>query len=102
MNHETVFDGQLQNSKPEQSIRNESLGTVKGKTESADRPIVRITSFRTRLLDTDNLTPKYLLDALRYAGAVFDDREKDIRLEVSQVKVVHRNEEKTEIEIEYP
>ena len=64
------------------------------------RSRIRITSKRCRLLDPDNLCVKYIIDALRYTKVIKDDREKDIRLEIFQVKVKTRKEEKTVIEVE--
>ena len=67
-------------------------------------PAVRFTLFRVNLLDVDakHGSCKDLLDALRYAGAIYGDREGEITLEVEQVKVRHYAEEKTEIEVIYP
>jgi hypothetical protein len=66
------------------------------------RVVVRITSFRRRLLDPDNLFggSKYFTDGLRYAGLLRGDAEAQIRLEVSQRKVKIKTEECTRIEIE--
>lgn len=61
-----------------------------------------IVSFRRRLIDPDNLCPKYFIDCLRYAGIIPNDREEDITLQVSQVKVKTKAEERTELEIETP
>lgn len=90
----------LSNPKSEQVVRHESVATVKRKKENPRCRILRITSYRTRLLDTDNLCPKYFVDALRYAGTIRDDSTKHIDLQVRQEKVKHRKEEKTVIEIE--
>lgn len=71
-------------------------------TKCATRPIVRITSCRIRLLDKDNLYRgcKSLLDALRYTGAIPGDSEMEIDYQARQIKVAHRREEKTVIELE--
>lgn len=61
---------------------------------------VRVTSFRVRLLDPDNLCPKYFIDCLRYANCIRDDRQQDITLEVRQEKVESKLLERTEIVIE--
>lgn len=77
-------------------------GADEGEAQGAARTIVRITSHRVRLLDKDNLYrgAKALLDALRYAGAIRGDSEIDIDYQARQIKVAHRCEEKTVIEIE--
>lgn len=86
--------------KPKPAVRKEPLGEETGKAGDTSRVLVRITSFRRRLLDPDNLCPKYFIDCLRYAEIIPDDRAEDIRLEVSQVKVKSKSDERTEIEIE--
>lgn len=65
------------------------------------RSYVRIKSFRTRLLDKDNLYGgvKPVCDGLRYSGIIEDDNSNTIDLVVSQHKVKTRKEERTEIEI---
>ena len=65
------------------------------------RHVVRICSFRRRLLDSDNLIggSKYFIDGLRHAGLIPDDRPQDITLEVCQEKVKRKEDERTEIEI---
>ncbi len=88
----------------QQALQYESLGAQEGEGGHAARCAVRIKSFRTRLLDPDNLIggTKYFVDSLRYAGLIHDDREADITLSVSQEKVSHKKEEQTEIQITYP
>jgi hypothetical protein len=83
----------------ESPIRNESVAASAGKAENPKRHVVSITSYRARLLDPDNLCPKYFIDFLRYCGAIPDDREEDIILEIKQEKVAHRAQEKTVIQI---
>jgi hypothetical protein len=63
--------------------------------------IVRVTSYRARLLDEDNLAEKWHVDALRYAGCIPDDAPAQTHIEVSQVKVA-KKDQRTEIEITYP
>jgi hypothetical protein len=84
--------------KPERAIQNEPVATPKRKAVYAGKVHVRIRSFRTRLLDPDNLCAKYFVDCLRYSGLIPDDRAEDITLEVSQVKV-NRSEQRTEVEV---
>ena len=50
---------------------------------------VRVTSFRRRLLDEDNLCAKYHVDLCRYAGAIPDDAPGQVKIEVGQVKGKH-------------
>lgn len=91
-------DRPLQSSKSQPPIRHESLAEGQGKKKGARRFIVRITSFRSRLLDLDNLCAKSLLDSLRYAGLIPGDSPQDITLVVSQEKCA-KKDERTEIEI---
>lgn len=93
----------VQNPKRER-IKRETLGNPnEGTQESPKRARVRITSYRTRLLDKDNAYggAKPLLDSLKYAGLVPDDSTEAIDYEVLQRKVHHRSEEHTEVVIEY-
>lgn len=78
------------------------MGPAQGEKECPCRITVRITSFRRRLLDPDNLVggAKYLVDGLRYAGLIPGDRPDQIELQVRQVKVSNETEEKTEIELQ--
>ena len=78
------------------------MGEEEAQGRDFQRNLVRITSYRCRLLDPDNLAGgcKYAIDAIRKAKVIKDDREKDIRLEIFQVKVKTRKEEKTVIEVE--
>lgn len=82
-----------------QDLSHESLEERVSEEENSTRAIVRITSFRTQLCDPDNICPKYQIDALRYQGVIRNDRLCDIKLEVTQVKVKTKAEERTEIEV---
>jgi len=84
---------------PQPAVPNEPMGEAPGTQAHPGRRTVRIVSFRRRLLDPDNLCPKYFIDALRYEGLIRDDTAKDIELTVSQVKVRAKSEERTEIEL---
>lgn len=88
------------NTKPEQALRDEPVGTPSRETLYTSRVLIRITSYRRRLLDPDNLCGKWFLDACRYSRLVRNDRPQDIELEVSQEKVRSRRNERTEIVIE--
>ena len=74
------------------------LGLAIGRIE------VRFTLFRVRCLDPDNAaaSTKNLLDGLRHSGILPEDNPWTIRLQVEQEKVKSFDQEKTEIEINYP
>jgi hypothetical protein len=90
----------LSGPKCKRSFRQEPLAASKRKKEDPRCRVLRITSYRTRLLDTDNLCPKYFIDALRYAGVIDDDTPKHLHIQTHQEKVSHKSEEKTLIELE--
>ena len=75
-----------------------SLGRATGRIE------VRFTLFRVRCLDPDNAaaSTKNLLDGLRHAGLLPEDNPWTIKLQVEQEKIKGFDNEKTEIEINYP
>jgi len=97
----TQADDQVSDPISECPFRCEPLGTEEGEGESPGRIAIRFISRRVRLLDPDNLTPKYVLDGLRYAGLIYDDRASDITFSCEQEKVAHRAEEETIISITY-
>jgi hypothetical protein len=68
------------------------------------RIVVRITSYRRRFLDFDNLVGglKSCVDCLQLSGLIPDDGYDAIKLEPTQERVIGKNQEKTRIEIEYP
>lgn len=74
---------------------------AKSKNEARDRGrfLVRVTSFRCRLLDEDNLCEKYVVDCCRHAGLIPEDSAGVARIEVSQEEVKDKAEEHTLIEI---
>lgn len=72
---------------PEPTVCHEPMAAAQRETGHTGRISVCITSFRKRLLDPDNLCPKYFIDCLRYAGLIPNDRQQDIDLHVSQIKV---------------
>jgi len=84
---------------PKQTVRYGALAKKKGKGGNSARSVVSITSCRVRLLDPDNLTPKYFIDSLRYAGIIHDDREADIIYQITQEKVEKKDQEKTIISV---
>jgi len=87
---------------PERAQANALDQTVQGKTEGVRRPAIRFTLYRLRLLDRDNYagSAKDLLDGLRHAALIPGDSEAEIDLQVEQVKVARRSEQKTVISIE--
>lgn len=87
--------------KPQPIVRNEPVATEERERENTSRVHVRVTSFRVRLCDPDNLCPKYFIDCLRYAGLIRDDRPQDITLEVKQERVANRKLIRTEIELQW-
>ena len=92
--------GEGSESKP--TLRNEQVATVQRKKETPKRRVLRIISYRTRTCDTDNLCPKWIVDALRYARIIQDDSPEHIELQMRQEKVGRKTEECTKIEIEIP
>jgi len=63
------------------------------------RVLVRVTSFRTRLLDEDNLCEKYYIDLCRYAGIIRQDHPGAATIEVRQKKIGPKEPEFVRIEI---
>ena len=100
LSHELKANRSIQSPQPQPTVRNEPLAEGEGKKEGAQRTLVRITSFRSRLCDTDNICIKYILDSLRYCGLIKDDRPEDIELVVAQEKC-SKAEERTEILLTY-
>ncbi len=85
---------------PKPAVLDAPVEPVQGETLYAGRVHVRITSYRRRLLDPDNLTAKWFLDACRYARLIRDDKPEDITYQVGQEKVARKEDERTEIVIE--
>lgn len=86
------------------TLCDESVAAAKRKAVDATGlhvRIVRITSYRRRLLDPDNLAGgvKYFLDCCKYCGLISDDAPDEITLEVRQEQVKSKTAERTEIEI---
>lgn len=76
-----------------------TLEEDKAQARPASRIHVRIVSVRKRLCDPDNLSPKWLLDCLRYCGAIRDDTPEAITLETTQRKAAKGEEEHTLIQL---
>ena len=88
------------NTKLERAPFNEPLAAGQGEKGGAGKFSVRFISVRKRLLDPDNLSCKWLLDALRYASIIPGDEPEKIALEVTQRKCAKGENEHTVIEIE--
>ena len=101
MNHENHLKVGLQD--PERPEPEQPLGCPDAREKkSATRPVVRIISHRVRLLDLDNLYrgAKATLDSLSISRLIPGDREDQIDYQARQVKVQHRKDECTVIELE--
>lgn len=84
---------------PQPPVRHEPLAAGQAPQGDPRQRRVSVVSYRCRLIDPDNLCPKFHIDGLRYVGAIDDDTARHITLSVSQVKVGSKAEERTEIEI---
>ncbi len=94
------LNSELPRANTQLSLCHESLAKKKGTGQSPARCLVRITSYRCgQLADADGLCGKYLVDALRYASAIRDDRTQDIVYQIHQKRVTKKTEEKTLIEL---
>jgi hypothetical protein len=82
----------LQNPVPQCVVRDESLGQDAGKEKGTGRAVVSITSLRSRLIDPDNLCPKYVVDAARYVRLIDDDSAAHIEFRIIQRKVAKGRE----------
>lgn len=61
--------------------------------------LVRVTSFRRKLIDEDNLCEKYHVDLCRYSGALFGDEAGTTKIETSQIKIGKEEKERVLIQI---
>jgi len=75
------------------------VAKVAGEEGYCQRFSVRITSYRVRLLDPDNLCGKYFVDCLRYSGIIPDDTATVVDYSIRQEKVRTKAEEATLIEV---
>jgi len=69
---------------------------AQGSEASTARFIVRVICFRSRLLDDDNVCEKFVVDGLRYAGLLPDDRHKQARI-ITWQEPCQKGEERTEV-----
>ncbi|HEX2900802.1 MAG TPA: hypothetical protein VHS96_13860 [Bacteroidia bacterium] len=105
--HTTVDAGLLHpitESVPGKTLERDAPAEIGSAVSLKQRPKIHFTLYRVALLDPDNkwASVKFLLDAMRYAGLIPNDRECDIEMIVTQQKVAHRAEEGTGVEILYP
>lgn len=77
----------------------EPLAAPARKVADPVRRFVRVTSYRCRLVDRDALWVKYVIDALRYAGVLFEDTPHWLEIEVHQTQVSDKRNERTELVI---
>lgn len=85
---------------PQRPVCNEPVPTTQPKAKDSGRFTIHVKSYRTRLLDEDNLVAKFHVDALRYAGILPTDAPEKTSIQVSQEKV-KREGQKTEITISW-
>ena len=83
----------------EPDSRDGALGSSEAEARTGARVLVRVTSFRRRLLDEDNLCEKYHVDLCRYAGIIHQDSPGQTKIEVSQKKVGSQDTEFVRIEV---
>lgn len=98
MTNDNHHSPRLQGAKPQRTVCDEPLATTQGEAKGSGRVHVRVTSFRSRLIDPDNIAAKYLVDCCRYAGLIVDDTAAQIEYSCSQIKC-KKGEEKTVITI---
>ena len=90
----------VSDTKPKSIIRKTLPNTNKIQKTGKRRITLHITRYATRLLDEDNLGgSKLLTDQLRYAGIIPNDDPGSTKIILDQIKVPHKAQERTEIEI---
>lgn len=83
----------------ERHSRDGAVGQVQVQKRTGRRFLVRVVSYRKRLLDEDNLAEKYHVDLCRYAGILPSDEAGTTQIQTSQVKTVKGEEERVLIEV---
>ena len=86
--------------KLESNLGNEPLGETPIQAGGHRRVLVRVTSFRRRLLDEDNLCEKFLVDCCRFSGLLQADDPRAAKIEVAQEQVGSKEREFVRITIE--
>jgi hypothetical protein len=100
VHHSRLGDrGRGQIAELERSVRHGTMGAVQVQAEAPRNVLVRVTAFRRRLLDEDNLCEKYHVDCCRYAGVIHGDSPATTKIEVCQKKVGSKEREYVQIEI---
>jgi hypothetical protein len=91
----------VQSAQPQQIQAKPLVRRIESEAGSLQRVIVRIVGYRVQLLDPDNFAGgcKDLLDGIRHAGIISGDSTKEIDFKTDQIRVRHRYEERTEVEI---
>ncbi len=89
---------------PQFDVEHDPLEPSPPAPKHTGRYVVRLVSYRRRLLDKVNLYggSKFFEDGLRYAGLIPDDREAVCDFEASQVQVKLKADERTEITVSSP
>jgi hypothetical protein len=85
--------------KLERTARHGALGKGQVQAKAGRRFLVRVTSYRSRLLDEDNLAEKYHVDLCRYAGCLPSDAPGTATIETAQVKTGKGEQEKVVVEV---
>jgi hypothetical protein len=88
-----------QGSQPQQALCHAPDGTPSGEAFYSGRVRISVTSVRKRLIDPDNLCPKYIIDACRYSGLIRDDTESAVEISTSQRRCEKGEAEHTELTI---
>lgn len=83
----------------ERGLGDEPLAEEETKRSDRKGFLVRVTSFRHRLLDEDNLCAKYHVDLCRYAGALPSDAPGLCKIEVAQIKIGRGELESTVVNV---
>jgi hypothetical protein len=99
LNHERKFNRVSPDAQSQRAVQHGSMGAQAGETGHPRRFHVRFISYRQRLLDPDNATPKYFLDCLRYAEIIPGDTDADLTFQIIQKQTHLKCNERTEIEV---
>lgn len=85
--------------KPEPAVRNESVAKAAREKSHPARFLISVESRRRRLVDPDNLCPKYFIDCLRYAELIPDDSARFVEVRLLQLKVARKEQEGTQVTV---
>jgi hypothetical protein len=95
-----LFGGLASGPQPEPDPGHATVAAHAREDSGQGRCSIRITSFRLRLCDLDNLYVKHYLDALVESRLVPGDDPQHADIEVCQIKVQTAEKERTEILIQ--